>query len=73
MRIYIKGYTKMKFWLDEEKLKNKRDILLDFINIWVVGIFIMSNQPENLSDYQSGDIQMLSNIGMIWITFWRIC
>lgn len=47
-------------------MKNKREIIYwILLIIWVVGIFIMSNQPANISDYQSGGIiQMLSNIGI---------
>lgn len=47
-------------------MKNKREIIYwALLIIWATGIFIMSNQPANISDYQSsGIIQMLSNIGI---------
>lgn len=47
-------------------MKNKREtIYWALLIIWSTGIFIMSNQPANISDYQSGGIiQMLANIGI---------
>lgn len=47
-------------------MKNKREtIYWALLIIWSTGIFVMSNQPASISDYQSGGIiQMLSNIGI---------
>ncbi|MCI1478564.1 MAG: VanZ family protein [Clostridium beijerinckii] len=47
-------------------MKNKRKIIYWFLLIvWIIGIFIMSNQPAQISDSQSeGVINILSAIGI---------
>ncbi|AJH02019.1 MULTISPECIES: VanZ family protein [Clostridium] len=47
-------------------MKNKRKIIYWFLLIvWMIGIFIMSNQPAQISDSQSeGVINILSAIGI---------
>lgn len=47
-------------------MKNKREIVhWTLLIIWMIGIFIMSNQPATISDSQSGGIiKALSNIGI---------
>ena len=47
-------------------MKNKREIIYWILLVsWIIGIFIMSNQPANISDSQSGGIiDMLSKIGI---------
>lgn len=47
-------------------MKNKRKIIYWFLLIvWMIGIFIMSNQPAQISDSQSeGVINILSGIGI---------
>lgn len=47
-------------------MRNKRKIIYWFLLIvWMIGIFIMSNQPANISDSQSGTvIKVLSSIGI---------
>ena len=47
-------------------MKNKREIIYwILLIIWIIGIFIMSNQPANISDSQSsGIIYTLSKIGL---------
>ena len=47
-------------------MKNKREIIYwILLVIWIIGIFIMSNQPASISDSQSGGIiNMLSKMGI---------
>ncbi|BCZ49186.1 teicoplanin resistance protein VanZ [Clostridium gelidum] len=47
-------------------MKNRREIIYwVLLIIWIIGIFIMSNQPANISDSQSGGIiDILSKIGI---------
>jgi VanZ family protein len=47
-------------------MKNKSEIIhWTLLIIWMIGIFIMSNQPATISDSQSiGIINMLSRIGI---------
>jgi VanZ family protein len=47
-------------------MKNKREIIYWFLLIiWMIGIFIMSNQPASISDSQSeGVIKVLSAVGI---------
>ncbi|OOM70197.1 VanZ family protein [Clostridium sp. BL-8] len=47
-------------------MRNKRKIIYWFLLIiWMVGIFVMSNQPANISDSQSeGIIKVLASIGI---------
>lgn len=49
-----------------KNMKNKREIIYwILLIIWMVGIFIMSNQPASISDSQSGGlIDILSRIGL---------
>jgi len=49
-----------------KNMKNKREIIYwILLIIWMVGIFIMSNQPARISDSQSGGlIDILSKIGL---------
>lgn len=47
-------------------MENKRKIIYwCLLIIWMIGIFVMSNQPANVSDAQSeGVIKILSSIGV---------
>lgn len=47
-------------------MRNKRKIIYWFLLIiWMAGIFVMSNQPANISDSQSeGIIKVLASIGI---------
>ena len=47
-------------------MKNKRKVIYwTLLIIWMIGIFIMSNQPASISDSQSGSIiDILSRIGL---------
>lgn len=47
-------------------MKNKREIVhWTLLIIWMIGIFIMSNQPATISDSQSiGVVKVLSSIGI---------
>jgi len=47
-------------------MKNRREIIYwTLLIIWMIGIFIMSNQPASISDSQSGSIiDILSRIGL---------
>jgi VanZ family protein len=47
-------------------MRNKREIIYwILLVVWMIGIFVMSNQPANISDSQSGGvIKLLSSIGI---------
>jgi VanZ family protein len=47
-------------------MKNKSEIInWTLLIVWMIGIYIMSNQPSNISDYQSGSlIRILYSVGV---------